>query len=894
MRYVLVCLLVALAGCREASPFGAPVAPATAEALLQVAPQGRLSGVAKPLAYRVDMDVDPRQPRFGGHVEIDVYTETSATGLWLHGDDLDMRSVSVTVGGETRLATWTEVLPSGVVWVGFPNRVKAGNLTLTFDYEGVFDVNLSGLFRVEEKGEAYALAKSESIQARRFLPGFDEPVFKAPFDIALTIPEGMEAISNAPEESREPARPGYETVRFLRTRPQSTYLLSVAVGPFDRVTRVAIAPNAVRSWPVPLTGYARKGKGPELDYILSITPALVAAYEEAFQQPYPYKKLDIVAAPQWPSGATELASAITYRESLILHSEQSGPGMTKALESIHAHELTHMWLGDLVTPPWWDDLWLKEAFATWGAVMALSAIDPDGGHDIEAVSDSVGAMALDSLASARVVAEPITLKSDIRNAYDAITYRKGMAIIRMVDTWFGPDVFRPALGDYVADYADGAADSADFFRSISAHTEDARVGEVFESFVTQSGVPLVEARLQCAAGGAKVALRQQRYAPTGSAIDRDRFWKIPVCLSWTEGALAGTSCALMKERSAVVVLDGAQCPDFYHPNADGAGYYRFTFTGPGWDKMQASIAHLPATEALSALDSAIAAFSAGSLDGRGLRGMLAGAAQHGDQSVTNLVLDTYESLLQRLDGDAAGGLIRDATAASRLLREQISSGQADQALEIRLDAFDALVLKEPAARQKLLEGMQAYLADPSVTTPISSDQYRAALSVYLDEGGLPAFERVVASFSEIDDSAYGLAVASALGSVADEAQSARVRDLIASAQLGPRETYALASGQMAAPETREETWAYLSANFPAFLRVIPTQWQRNTPRLASQFCDEAGLASLNGLFSEYGALAEGYERALAQTREAITLCMAQRQSTQESLEAAFATPKASR
>lgn len=888
MRYVAATLLFLLAACGDGSAFGPAVREASAEQLSEAAPAGRLSGVAQPVAYRVEMTVDPREPTFSGHVEIDVNLEAAATGIWMHGDDLDVSSVKVTAGGETRPATWTEADPSGVVWVGFPNRVRPGGITLTIDYTADFDVNLAGLFRVEEKGEAYALAKSESIQARRFLPGFDEPGFKAPFDISLTVPDDMLAIGNTPVASRVPAGQGYDTVTFLRTRPLSTYLLSIAVGNFEKVPAGKIPPNKYRDWPVPLNGYARQGKGEELGAILSITPAMVEFFEEALQQPYPYEKLDIIAAPQWPSGATELAAAITYRESRILSNANSGASFLRSMKGIHAHELSHMWFGDLVTPPWWNDLWLKEGFASWSEPAVLSALEPEGGHDVQAVADAIGAMRLDSLASARAVAEPISKNSDIRNAYDSITYNKGLAVLNMADTWFGPDVFRPALGAYVAKYADGAADSEDFFRTMAQETGNPDIDQSLRSFIKQNGVPLLEAGLQCSDIGAKVTLQQSRYRPLGSGIDPDRRWTIPVCISWREGDETGKSCALMRARRQVVPLEGAVCPTSFHPNAEGTGYYRFTYDGDGWQRLTATLPDLDAAEALTALDSGQAAFDAGMMDAVALRQLLAAGAKHQDPSVSSTVLDLYAGLMERLDGAAAEGLKADAVAASDLLRERLAAGNPDAELESSLVEFDALVLQREDIRDSLAAEMSRWLDDPAADTKLSSDLYVTGLSVLLDRGGMAAYDRVLAAYGEVDDPAFGQAAATALGSVTDPEQAARTRALIASAELGPRETYMMAVGQMSNDVTREAMWVFLEANFPAFLKAIPTQWQRNTPRLARKFCDAEGMDALDTLFSEYGSLAEGHERALAETREAITLCMAQEETTQAGLEAAFA------
>ena len=185
--------------------------------------------------------------------------------------------------------------------------------------------------------------------------------------------------------------------------------------------------------------------------------------------------------------------------------------------------------------------------------------------------------------------------------------------------------------------------------------------------------------------------------------------------------------------------------------------------------------------------------------------------------------------------------------------------------------------------------MDKWLKAPKADTALSSDLYATGLSVLLDRDGADAYDRILKAYADIDDPAFGQAVATAFGRVTDPALAARTWGLIASAELGPRETFTLAAGQMAQPETRPAMWAHLQANFPAFLKAIPTQWQRNTPRLARSFCSADELNSLNALFSEYGALAEGYERPLSETRETINLCIAQKAANQAGLEAAFAT-----
>ena len=423
------------------------------------------------------------------------------------------------------------------------------------------------------------------------------------------------AISNAPEKSVESLGDGLKRVTFETTRPLPTYLLSLAVGSFDVVEAGVIPPNTVRDTPIPLRGFSRRGKGHELAFALETAPDLVRIFEEALEQPYPYKKLDIVAAPQWPSGATELAAAITYRESRILAGEDIGPAARRSLLAIHAHEVGHMWFGNLVTPPWWDDLWLKEAFASWGEGASLSEMYPGEGYELDAIVDGIKAMLLDSLSSARAVREPIALNENVRNAYDSITYNKGLAVIGMVDAYFGADAFRPALGRYIEAFEDGVAGSPEFFEIIGRETGEPDLTRAFRSFVEQNGLPLVTVEPGSETG---YQVRQSRYAPLGGDAASDQLWVIPFC--WVNG-ISDTrlrDCALLADRvqplpDADGSADLAGAP-WLLPNANGTGYYRFSKPYEMWQDLGRNFDVLNAGEKLSTLDSVGAEFAAGRID----------------------------------------------------------------------------------------------------------------------------------------------------------------------------------------------------------------------------------------------------------------------------------------
>ncbi|MFP3943674.1 MAG: M1 family metallopeptidase [Alphaproteobacteria bacterium] len=873
--------------------------PATApeidvDALKDRAPKGRLPGTARPLAYTLDMNIDPRETEFSGTVTIAIELAEPASGIWLHGNGIAVSgAVVATADGAERPAAYAQILPSGVSRVAFGETLPAGKIELTLAYSAPFDKNLAGLFRVEEQGEAYALAKSESIQARKYLPGFDEPGFKAPFTISLTVPEGYVAISNAPVESRVAAGPGLETVRFAATRPMPTYLLSLAVGPFDVVERPPLPANEFREREVPLRGIARKGRGGDLNYVLDITRDFVEIFERDLGIPYPYKKLDIIAAPQWPSGATELSAAITYREQRILVGDEPAPGTRRSLIRVHAHEIAHMWFGNLVTPPWWDDLWLKEGFATWGTPLVLGQWEPEGGHELDAVARAMGAMRRDSLASARSVREPIDTNEDIRNAYTPIPYSKGMAVIRMVENYFGVDEFRRALGRYVQAHKDGAADSARFFETIGEVTGEPVLTKTFRSFVEQPGVPVIGTALDCGGAAPVVHLSQSRYRPVGSHIGRGGEtyrWAVPVCLAWERDGERGRSCTILRERKAAHTLPEGACPSWLLPNAEGAGYYRWSLTPDGWDRLPANFPALEPGEALAAVDSAIAGFESGEARAAAMIAMIRKAAASPVRQVAASPLGTLERYVRILEGQGGGKLKAFARRlyGPRLGALDTPQTEDDRLLKTELQRFLALTADDPGLRTELAARAARFigLEGERDASALNSDEYEMALTAGVQDRGAPFLDRLIEARTTIDDPRFDAASAKAIGRAREPALAARARAYALSGEPGAREAYAILEAQMEDAKTRDAAWAWLQQNIEAVTRTIPSQWRRRLPTLADGFCETERIGELRTFFGENAALMPGHGRQLSRAIEEIELCAAfRRELAAELLEA---------
>ena len=854
---------------------------------VKTAPNGQLPEGIRPLHYQLDLTIDPRKKRFGGTAAIRVELDEASDGFWMHGNNLTVEAITVSPeGGEPVPASYEQVLDSGVVRIEFSDTIPAGEALLNIVYDAPFDPALSGMFRVREGKEWYSLVKSESIQARKAFPGFDEPRFKTPFDVTLTIPEHHAVIGNSPAAAREPAGDGMVRVRLETTRPLPTYLVSLAVGPFEEYEIADLPPNGIRDRTVPLSGWARRGKAAEMAAIMELTRPFIETYERVTGIPYPYAKLDVIAAPDWPSGATELAGAPSYREDIILSAGEPSPRKQRRIVGIHTHELSHMWFGDYVTPPWWDDLWLKEAFAVWAEPIAASALFPDAGYELDAQRTAISGMKADSLASARAVRQQIESNDDIRNAYDGITYSKGAAVLNMTESYLGEEKWREGLNRYFNEFGDGVADSRDFFRVMGEAAGDPDFEESLKGFIERPGLPLLEAELTCrGADRPHVTVRQRRYAPLGSSIDPAMQWILPVCVAYGGDEGRGRSCSLVREATAEIRLTAAACPAWIMPNAGGDSYYRFALPVDEWTALVAHFGALAPAEALMAVDSAGAAFEAGDAPADVLLDVVEAAAASDDPAIAGAPLDVLGRYVSDLTEEGSEARAEARAFAAELYRDryqalQDAQDEQERVLRQRLQDFLALTARDEVLREQLAEAAAAFIGMDGEPDPeaLIADEYDAAARVAVEDIGPSFVNAFLEARDRIDVPAFESGTMHALGWSDDPRSAARLRELALAENTEPSDAFRILSAQMANDETRDAAWDWVREHPEAVSKKVPSQYRRRVPGLAGFFCDTDRIAEVDAFAAEEAALFPGYERGLAQARESIALCQAFREA----------------
>src|SRR5439155_17675029 len=345
----------------------------------------------------------------------------------------------------------------------------------------------------------------EATEARCAFPCWDEPEFKIPFQVTLVVPEAHLAIGNTPVET-DTVADGQRTVVFERTPPLPAYLLAIATGPLETVP--------IEGMRVPGRIVTIKGASGVAREAARVTPPLVAALEKYFGLPYPYRKLDLLAVPEFWPGAMENAGAIAFADRILLIDPRAASaGQKRTLVAVDAHELAHMWFGDLVTMKWWDDLWLNESFASWMGDKITQEVAPEYEMPLAEVEETQRAMLRDAQRSTRPIRAPIDVFDNIDEAFDELTYDKGQAVLTMFEAWLGPETFRKGVVAYLKAHAWGSATASDLWASLSK-TAGRDVAGPMSTFLDQPGVPLVKVDLL---PGGKVRLSQERFLNEGAA-----------------------------------------------------------------------------------------------------------------------------------------------------------------------------------------------------------------------------------------------------------------------------------------------------------------------------------------------------------------------------------------
>ncbi|GAB3388713.1 M1 family metallopeptidase [Lysobacter fragariae] len=732
-------------------------APSTAPEMRDATTQ--LPRTVRPTHYDLTVVPHADSMRFDGHVAITLDVLEPTTAITLNA--VDMVFANTTLAGASRSTLTPEVsidAEAQTATFGFREPLAPGRYTLTTDYTGKIGTQANGLFAIDydtKAGKKRALyTQFENSDARKFMPSWDEPNYKATFTLTATVPSNQLAVSNMPAVATKDLGNGTRQVKFGQSPRMSTYLLFFSVGDFERA--------ATKLGNTEVGVVTQSGLVDQAKFALESSVDVLREYNDYFGTPYPLPKLDNVASPGSSQffGAMENWGAIfTFEHTLLLDPTISTQSDKQRVYSVAAHEIAHQWFGDLVTMSWWDDLWLNEGFATWMAGRTTAKLHPEWNTKLGTVNGRESAMSRDAVASTHPVVQHVETVEQASQAFDSITYQKGGAVIRMLEGFVGESAWREGVRNYMKAHAYGNTVSDDLWREVEA-AAGKPILDIAHDFTLQPGVPLVRVEsVACDGNTTTVKLTQGEF--TKDRPDKQPLrWRVPVI------AQAGGETVRTVIEGGSATLDLPGCGPVI-VNAGQSGYYRTLYSQPQFAAIRNGFAKLDPIDQLGLMGDAWALGMAGLRPATDYLELARATPVDADPKIWGDIADQLSGLDDYYRGDTArqekfrAFAIRTLSPVFKRVGWEAKAGEADPVAILRTQLIgvlaslgDAPVIEEarrryaasatdadamPTALRKTILGVVATHADALMwdklhaaalaeTTPLVKDQFYGLLS----------------------------------------------------------------------------------------------------------------------------------------------------------------------
>ncbi|HZV37802.1 MAG TPA: M1 family metallopeptidase [Pseudoxanthomonas sp.] len=561
-RTLATAIALALAGMTTVASAQAPAAPA-----MEVTTQ--LPRTVRPTNYDIEIVPHAEKMAFDGKVRINVDVLAPTNAITLNAVDMTFANVRLGRANGKDLMPKTGIdAAAQTVTFTFDQPLPIGSYLLSMDYTGKIGTQANGLFALDyatPEGKKRALyTQFENSDARKFVPSWDEPNYKATFNLIATVPAAQMAVSNMPVAQSDDLPGGLRKVRFQTSPKMSTYLLFFGLGEFERATLKADGGTEVGV-------ITPKGKVDQAKLGLEAGRDVLKEYNDYFGVPYPLPKLDNIAAPgrsQFFSAMENWGAIFTFENTLLLDPSIATVTDQQRIFGVAAHEIAHQWFGDLVTMQWWDDLWLNEGFASWMADRTTDKLHPEWDPDrVGAAYTSRGAMGRDAIATTHPVVQHVATVEQASQAFDGITYGKGSAVINMLENYIGADAWRDGVRSYMKKHAYSNTATDDLWAEMEKVSPGKQFMQVAHDFTLQPGIPLIKVDTRCEGDKTVVSLQQGEF--TVDRPDKQPLrWRVPVAVQ----PVGGEKVSVLVDGQASVELPGCGAPVLV--NAGQKGYFR--------------------------------------------------------------------------------------------------------------------------------------------------------------------------------------------------------------------------------------------------------------------------------------------------------------------------------
>jgi alanyl aminopeptidase len=808
-----IALVLVACGAEESTVSPAPVV----EAEFPSDPY-RLTENVAPVAQQLTLHVDPESTDYSGSTTINVEVASEAPHIRLHAQDMQITSLTLT-HAETALDVTYESGEHGLLTISTGQPIGAGSYELEIAFSNNFNDDGVGINRTEQEGSHYIFSQFEAIDARQAFPCFDQPGFKFPWQMTMTVPTDVTPITNTPVVSVT-EEDGQKTVVFDTTPALPSYLIAVAVGPFELVP--------IEGMSVPGNVVVPKGKSHLAAMAVETTPPLLAYLEDYFGQPYPFKKLDLIATNQAFSGAMEHPGAITYSDFLLLLDENASASQRSTLIKITAHELAHQWFGNLVTMKWWNDLWLNESFADWMGDKTAEAVYPDFSISLPELRTMFQVMDMDAVSTTKPVRHDFKSTDNFSDGI-FLSYYKGKAVLGMFEEAVGPEVFRDGVVRYIRKYSRSNAVADDLWAEINAGAEFDLAGGL-SGFVNQAGIPLISVVEK---GDGVFEFSHDRLRMPSDQSTEPQSWVIPLRFKYLSNDQIKTADLVIDEASEIVELDGDV--KWILPNADQGGYYRWSIPEQMLASLGADAAtHLSIRERMGLLTNLWALLSADKLDGDDYLQAMSGVSKDNNADVIESLMDQLTTVRRTFITpelrEPFAAYLRDLLGPTldRIGTETIP-GESSEVTEMRAQVLSWLAIfgHDERAKAAISEAAGQYLAGEIPASNLAAVSLRGAARW----GDVETFnsyrERldVVAKSSPGERRNY----VRAIGSFRDPAVVEQVLALLLSGELQPVDIRTILARLVAWEDNNKMLLDWAMENDAALRELVPEGAMVNLP-----------------------------------------------------------------
>ena len=829
----------------------------------------RLPEVARPENYKLTFTPDLEKAAFEGEETIAVQVLKSTAEITLNAAEIDFHSVAITNAGTTQTATITPEKEKEMVVLTVARPLAVGAATIHITYRGALNSEMRGLYLgKDDQGRKYAASQFEATDARRAFPSFDEPDYKATFDITAVADKGQVAISNQKVVSDTPGPGDKHTVRFATTAKMSSYLAALVV---ETSNTSKVKPTAFR---FACTALPAKNRWAGSRWISRNTFSAITTSISASSTPtenWTWSACRIFLRERWRS-----TGCITFREVVLLIDEKQGSvDLKKAIASDIAHEMAHQWFGDLVTMKWWDDVWLNEGFATWMSSKPLEQWKPEWNFDLDDVIGANGTINTDSLASTRPIHQAAETPAQITELFDGIAYGKAAAVLRMLEAYLGEETFRAGVNAYLTQHQYANATAEDFWDA-QAKTSKKPVDRIMPTFVKQAGVPIINVKSQCSGNSTAVTLDQRRYFYNRARFENpsDELWQVPLCLKSSASGKSGQKCELLTEKEQTFTLPG--CSSWVLANAGATGYYRVGY--------QPEAVHALAKDAETALTPA---------ERIALQGDVWASVRVGREPVGD-----YLALAQGLAPDRNRAVVEDLLGRLNFIGQYLVSdsdresyrawlrhylkpilndvgweakpGESDEQRTLRARLFGSLGYD---ARDPEVLAQARKIADKALDDPASVDRDLAGVAFELAavNGDQAFYDRLMNGLKNLKSPEEYYRNFFTLASFTDPKLLQRTLDFSISPDVRSQDALGLLTAVMANPVGEKLAWDFVQSHWDAVQKAGGPFASAQVVGATSSFCDPQVRDQVTSFFSAHRV--EAAERTYKQTVERINNCV---------------------